>query len=173
MRELNLHRTDVLRTDRTTAAHGLEVRVPFLDKNFIETIYSMPRKWVCASEGNTKNLIRSAFDPKVSGCEQYLPDRILWRQKEAFSDAVGYNWRRSLVERADKLITDETMSIATRLYPHNTPKSKEAMLYRQVYDRWYKDIDNGVKLGHSRDDTIRDIIDAPALVVNCCNSNEN
>ena len=168
-----LHRTDVLRTDRTTAAHGLEVRVPFLDKNFIETIYSMPRKWVCASEGNTKNLIRSAFDPKVSGCEQYLPDRILWRQKEAFSDAVGYNWRRSLVERADKLISDETMSIATRLYPHNTPKSKEAMLYRQVYDRWYKDIDNGVKLGHSRDDTIRDIIDAPALVVNCCNSNEN
>ena len=169
----NLYKTDVLRTDRTTAAHGLEVRVPFLDKNFIETVYSMPRKWVCASEGNTKNLIRSAFDPKVTGCEQYLPDRILWRQKEAFSDAVGYNWRKSLVERADKLISDETMSNASRLYPHNTPRSKEAMLYRQVYDRWYKDIDNVDKYWMPEETWFDTKLTDPSACVLTCYSNSN
>ncbi|KAI6656930.1 Asparagine synthase B [Oopsacas minuta] len=171
----NLYKTDVLRTDRTTSAHGLEVRVPFLDKRFIETVYSMPRKWVCASEGNTKNLIRSAFDPKIAGCEKYLPDKILWRQKEAFSDSVGYDWRKSLGERADKLVTDETMTNATRLYPQNTPKSKEAMLYRQIYDRWYKHIDNVDKYWMPEESWFdTKLTDPSALVLNCYNnSNED
>ncbi|KAI6656931.1 Asparagine synthase B [Oopsacas minuta] len=167
----NLYKTDVLRTDRTTSAHGLEVRVPFLDKRFIETVYSMPRKWVCASEGNTKNLIRSAFDPKIAGCEKYLPDKILWRQKEAFSDSVGYDWRKSLGERADKLVTDETMTNAARLYPQDTPKSKEAMLYRQIYDRWYKELGN-VEISQKFRNGIK-LSDAPPLVSDYYNSNEN
>lgn len=137
----NLYKWEVLRTDRSNASHGLEVRVPYLDKAFIQAIYSLPRKWVSAQEGNTKSLLRSAFDPTIAGCEAYLPDKILWRQKEAFSDAVGYNWKESLTENAKGIVSEENFQKASKLYPCNTPSSKEAMLYRQVYDRWYKEID--------------------------------
>ena len=170
----NLYKADVLRTDRTTAAHGLEVRVPFLDKKFIETIYSLPRKWVGTSEGITKSLIRSAFDPKITGCESYLPDKILYRQKEAFSDAVGYDWRKCLQEKAEQIITDETMSNAPQLYTHIPPRSKEAMLYRQIYDSWYKDIVNVDKYWMPEETWFEtEISDPSALVLECYkNSNE-
>ena len=170
----NLYKADVLRNDRSTAAHGLEVRVPFLDKQFIETIYSMPRKWVGTREGSTKSIIRNAFDPKITGCESYLPDKVLYRQKEAFSDSVGYNWKQCLKEKAEQTISDETMSNASVLYPHSTPVSKEAMLYRQIYDSWYKDIDNVDKYWMPEMawfDT--EITDPSALVLDCYkNSNE-
>ena len=170
----NLYKTDVLRTDRSTAAHGLEVRVPFLDKHFIETIYSLPRRWVVPREGTTKNLIRNAFDPKIAGCESYLPHKILYRQKEAFSDSVGYDWRKCLQEKAERIITDDTMSSVTALYPHNTPKSKEALLYRQIYDRWYKDIANVDKYWMPAGTWFEtEISDPSALVLDCYkNSNE-
>ena len=130
-----LHQYDVLRSDRATAAHGLEVRVPFLDKEFINYILSLDSKYkVNYDENGTrieKYILRKSFEGN------YLPDDILWRQKDAFSDAVGYNWVTSIKEHANNEISDEEFANRDEIYPHNTPDTKEAFYYRKIFEEYY------------------------------------
>lgn len=130
-----LHQYDVLRSDRATAAHGLEVRVPFLDKEFINYILSLDSKYKVNYDEYgmriEKYILRKSFEGN------YLPDDILWRQKDAFSDAVGYNWVTSIKEHANNEISDEEFANRDELYPHNTPDTKEAYYYRKIFEEYY------------------------------------
>lgn len=130
-----LHQYDVLRSDRATAAHGLEVRVPFLDKDLINYVLSLEPRYKVHYDENEKRIekyiLRKAFDGK------YLPENILWRQKDAFSDAVGYNWVTSIKEFANNEISDDEFSNREELYPYNTPDTKEAFYYRKIFEEYY------------------------------------
>ena len=78
-----------------------------------------------------KYILRKAFEGK------YLPDNVLWRQKDAFSDAVGYNWVTSIKEHANNEISDEEFADREELYPYNTPDTKEAYCYRKIFEEYY------------------------------------
>ncbi len=82
-----------------------------------------------------KHVLRKAFDTPE---DPYLPDSILWRQKEQFSDGVGYSWVDSLKEFAEEVISDIEFAKREKLYPHNTPLTKEAFLYRKIYSSIFK-----------------------------------
>ena len=131
-----LHSSDVLRADRATMGAGLEARVPFLDKEFLE--YAMgisPKyKFIKVGEQCEKFVLRNAFDTPD---RPYLPAEVLWRQKEQFSDGVGYSWIDDLKVYAAKKISDEQFLNRSSRFPHNTPETKEAYLYREIYDQYY------------------------------------
>lgn len=136
MRLLNdIYLYDGLRADRTTAAHSLELRVPFLDLQFTSYVLNLPVEMRQPVDGVEKHLIRSAF----SGTG-LLPDNILWRHKEAFSDGVA-SVKKSLFqviqEIVEPLISDEALASASKIYPHLTPTTKEAFYYRQVFEKYY------------------------------------
>ena len=103
----NLSHFDCLRANKSTTAWGLEARVPFLDRGFLQTAMPLhPSLKLNAEEKREKYILRKAFSEEVCG-EKYLPDEILWRQKEQFSDGVGYNWIDGLKEYIDTQITEE------------------------------------------------------------------
>lgn len=137
-RMARLHSADVLRVDRTTMGHALEARVPFLDKEFLEESLGLDPKYKRAygeiEPKIEKHVLRAAFDTPE---DPYLPREILWRQKEQFSDGVGYSWIDSLKDYAEKQITEERFSERYSLYPHNTPDTKEGFFYRELYDQFY------------------------------------
>ena len=129
----NLSKYDCLRANKSTSAWGVEVREPFLDRDFLDVAMAIDpkEKMIRPKEGRMeKYIIRKAFDDKE---HPYLPDSILWRQKEQFSDGVGYNWIDSLKEYASKQVTDEQMQSASYRFPYNTPQTKEAYLYRSIF----------------------------------------
>lgn len=127
----NLYKFDVLRADRTTASNGLEVRVPFLDKNFINYIMQLSSKYKNYKFFNIeKGILRKAF-------ENYLPENIIWRQKDAFSDAVGYNWVTEIKNYADTIISDKELKNCNKLYSQDTPTCKEGLLYRKIFEKYY------------------------------------
>ena len=128
----NLYYFDVLRTDRTTCAFSLEVRVPFLDKEFIKTSLSLPTHFKMSTDKIEKYMIRKAFDDNT-----YLPDEILWRSKNAMSDAVGYGWVDGIKEYVNTIITDEEFKTEAPKYEHNTPYSKESYYYRKLFEKHY------------------------------------
>ena len=134
-RELNYF--DVLRTDRTTAKHSLEVRVPFLDKEFVKYSISIPPQYKESKDRIEKYLIRKAFDTEYP----HLPHEILWRRKNAFSDAVGYQWVDKIKETVDILITDAEFEESRKKYKHNPPLSKEALYYRKLFEKHYPNRD--------------------------------
>ncbi|WP_372917459.1 asparagine synthase B [Salegentibacter sp.] len=123
---------DCLRADKSTMAHGLEARVPFLDKAFLEVametqaIHKMPKTY----DGVEKYIVRKAFDTPE---EPFLPEEVLWRQKEQFSDGVGYSWIDELIAYASARVSDWEMAQAAHKYPHNTPITKEAYFYREIF----------------------------------------
>ena len=130
MRRLRLiHQFDGLRADRCAGAHGLDLIVPFLDKNFID---------VCMSVNQThkvdkveKRMLREAFDG-------YLPNEILWRQKDGMSDAVGTNWVDEIKKYAEDEIPDDVVrAVKLKSHGHNTPLTKEEVLYRSIFWRMY------------------------------------
>ncbi|MDT0646163.1 asparagine synthase B [Zunongwangia sp. F260] len=123
---------DCLRADKSTMAHGLEARVPFLDKQFLKTaIETEPKeKMPSTYDGVEKYILRKAFDTPE---RPFLPDEVLWRQKEQFSDGVGYNWIDELIAYAAARVTDEQMAEAAKRFPHNTPATKEAYFYREIF----------------------------------------
>ena len=126
-----LHQFDVLRCDRTTATHGLEVRVPFLDKEFINYVLSLdPALKISNNKRMEKWILRKAF-------EGFLPEKILWRQKDAFSDAVGYTWVSKIKEISKNNISLERYENRKELYPHNTPDTEEAFYYREIFEEYY------------------------------------
>ncbi len=136
MKELEVY--DVLRTDRTTAGNGLEVRVPFLDRGFIKYIAGLEGKWKNPNESSgfgkriEKKILRDAFSD-----DNIIPEEILYRTKNAFSDACGYDWIPSLVAHCESLVTDEEFSNRFTKYPHCTPPSKEAYFYRRTFEEFY------------------------------------
>jgi asparagine synthase (glutamine-hydrolysing) len=127
-----LSTADLLRADKSTMAHGLEARVPFLDKDFLELAMSIDphEKKPLTYGGVEKYIVRKAFDtPK----NPFLPKEVLWRQKEQFSDGVGYNWIDGLIAYAESQVTDEEMAQAAENFPINTPTTKEAYFYRKIF----------------------------------------
>jgi len=126
----DLYKFDCLRANKSTMAWGLEARVPFLDREFLE--YSMSLEPSAKMCGNRieKWLIRNAFDDKEN---PYLPEEVLWRQKEQFSDGVGYSWIDSLKDEANKKITDLQMKHAESRFPDSTPATKEDYMYREIF----------------------------------------
>ena len=138
MKELEVY--DVLRTDRTTAGNGLEVRVPFLDRGFINYVASIPGKWKNPNESSglgkrtEKKILRDAFYNEEN---PLIPNDILYRTKNAFSDACGYDWIPSLQKHCESLVTDEEFSSRFDKYPHCTPPTKEAYYYRKTFDEFY------------------------------------
>ena len=132
-----LHLFDCLRANKATMAWGVEGRFPFLDKDFLETAVPINPELKCHpkqdGESNIeKYILRKAFDDGT-----YLPDDVLWRQKEQFSDGVGYGWIDGLKDHAEQIITDEKFILASHLYPYNTPATKEAFWYRQLFEEIY------------------------------------
>ncbi|KAK7289835.1 hypothetical protein RIF29_03804 [Crotalaria pallida] len=132
-----LHKYDCLRANKSTYAWGLEARVPFLDKEFINVAMNIDpeHKMIKREEGRMEKwVLRRAFDDEEN---PYLPKHILYRQKEQFSDGVGYSWIDGLKDHAAKHVTDKMMQNAPHIYPHNTPNTKEAYYYRMIFERFF------------------------------------
>tara|TARA_B100000575_G_C23143582_1_gene666593 strand:+ start:3301 stop:4968 length:1668 start_codon:yes stop_codon:yes gene_type:complete len=122
-----LHLYDCLRANKSLAAWGIEGRVPFLDKEFIDIAMTINPEDKMIKEGRIEKwVLREAF-------KDYLPESVLWRQKEQFSDGVGYSWIDSLKELVNKEISDSDLQNAFKIYPINTPQNKEEYYYRSIF----------------------------------------
>ncbi|CAL5873889.1 uncharacterized protein PFLUO_LOCUS8172 [Penicillium psychrofluorescens] len=135
----DLHLADCLRANKSTSAWGLEARVPFLDKQFLEDCMGVdPQEKMITKDRIEKYILRKAFDttdePDVA---TYLPDKILWRQKEQFSDGVGYSWIDGLKDTAEKHVTDEMMKNPKPEWGTDIPDTKEAYWYRTMFDEHF------------------------------------
>ncbi|BCS29014.1 asparagine synthetase B [Aspergillus puulaauensis] len=135
----NLHLADCLRANKSTSAWGLEARVPFLDKAFVETSMSVdPKEKMITKDRIEKYILRKAFDTSDEpDVESYLPDKILWRQKEQFSDGVGYSWIDGLKDNAELHVTDEMMKNPKPEWGNDIPDTKEAYWYRMMFDEHF------------------------------------
>ncbi|ORY96968.1 asparagine synthase [Syncephalastrum racemosum] len=137
----NLHYADNLRANKSTMAWGLEARVPFLDKGLLEVAMNIdPKdKRPDLSKGKMeKYILRKAFDTSDEpDVKPYLPDSVLWRQKEQFSDGVGYNWIDTLKEVSMAKVTDEEFATAAERWQKDTPTTKEAYMYRVMFENWF------------------------------------
>jgi asparagine synthase (glutamine-hydrolysing) len=124
----NLHLADCLRANKSTSAWGLEARVPFLDKQFLELSMNIdPKEKMITKDRIEKYILRKAFDTSDDPtAEPYLPEKILWRQKEQFSDGVGYGWIDSLKDHAEIHVTDEMMKNPKPEWGSDIPDTKEA-----------------------------------------------
>jgi len=122
-----LHLYDCLRANKSMAAWGVEARVPFLDKEFLDVAMSIDPAAKMAGAGRMeKHILREAF-------ADLLPPSITWRQKEQFSDGVGYGWIDSLRRFAESQVSDREMEAARFRFPYNTPTTKEAYFYRTLF----------------------------------------
>ena len=123
-----LHMYDCLRANKSLAAWGIEGRVPFLDKEFIDVAMRInPKDKMINGERMEKWVVRKAF-------ESVLPESVAWRQKEQFSDGVGYSWIDTLKEVVDKEVSDEQLANAKFRYPIQTPTTKEEFYYRSIFE---------------------------------------
>ena len=122
-----LHMYDCLRANKSLAAWGIEGRVPFLDKEFMDVAMSInPEDKMINGERMEKWVLRKAF-------ESYLPESVAWRQKEQFSDGVGYSWIDTLKELVNEKISDEQLANAKYKFPIQTPTNKEEYYYRSIF----------------------------------------
>ena len=126
-----LHQYDCLRANKSLAAWGIEGRVPFLDKEFMDVAMRLnPKDKMITPERMEKWILRKAF-------EDMLPESVAWRQKEQFSDGVGYSWIDTLKELVEKEVTDEQMDNAKYRFPIQTPTSKEEFYYRSIFEEHF------------------------------------
>ena len=126
-----LHMYDCLRANKSLAAWGIEGRVPFLDKEFMDVAMSLnPQDKMINGERMEKWIIRKAF-------EDMLPESVAWRQKEQFSDGVGYSWIDTLKEIVNKEVSDEQMENAKYRFPIQTPQNKEEFYYRSIFEEHF------------------------------------
>lgn len=126
-----LHFYDCLRANKSTLAWGVEARVPFLDRDFVDVaMHTAPSAKRPVNGRIEKHILREAG-------RGLLPDSILWRQKEQFSDGVGYHWIDSLKAQAEAQISDKQMAMAAQRFPFNPPQSKEALFYRILFDKHF------------------------------------
>jgi asparagine synthase (glutamine-hydrolysing) len=122
-----LHLYDCLRANKSLAAWGVEGRVPFLDKEFIDVAMRInPADKMSGNGKIEKWVLRKAF-------EDYLPQEVAWRQKEQFSDGVGYSWIDTLKKMTEEQVSDEQLQNAAYRFPINTPRSKEEYYYRSIF----------------------------------------
>ena len=135
----DLHYADCLRANKSTMAWGLEARVPFLDKQFLEVCMNInpEDKLIKPAEGKIeKYVLRKAFDTSDEpDVHPYLPKEILWRQKEQFSDGVGYSWIDGLKDAAEAAVSDEEFANPKPEWGSDIPTTKEAYWYRCKFDR--------------------------------------
>ena len=122
-----LHLYDCLRANKSLSAWGVEGRVPFLDKEFLDVaMRTNPQAKMCPGKTMEKHIVREAFS-------DMLPEEIVWRQKEQFSDGVGYSWIDTLKKITAEAVTDEQMAHAAERFPINPPKNKEEYYYRSIF----------------------------------------
>ncbi len=122
-----LHLYDCLRANKSLASWGVEGRVPFLDKKFMDVAMRLNPKDKMAGNGKMEKwILRKAF-------ENYLPESVAWRQKEQFSDGVGYNWIDTLKELTSSMVSDEQMAHVNEAFPINPPMNKEEYYYRTIF----------------------------------------
>lgn len=132
-----LHMYDCLRCNKAMSAWGVEPRVPFLDADFLNVAMNLDpsEKMIDKANGRIEKwAIRKAFDEPD---DPYLPNDILWRQKEQFSDGVGYGWVDHLKAIADKEISDTMFAAAANRFPYNTPTTKEGYRYRMIFEEYF------------------------------------
>jgi len=144
----NLHTADCLRANKSTMAWGLEARVPFLDKAFLEVAMNIDSKHKMFSKGTAeekdadgrpkmeKYILRKAFDISPGG-KAYLPHSILWRQKEQFSDGVGYSWIDGMKDHAASVVSDEAFAKRHETFPSDTPDTKEGYYIRELFQHQF------------------------------------
>jgi len=126
-----LHLYDCLRANKSLAAWGVEGRVPFLDKEFMDVAMRLNPADKMAGNGKIeKHILRKAF-------EDYLPHEIAWRQKEQFSDGVGYGWIDTLKKITSEQVSDDQLKLASHRFPINTPRSKEEYFYRTIFSEHF------------------------------------
>jgi asparagine synthase (glutamine-hydrolysing) len=126
-----LHLYDCLRANKSLAAWGVEGRVPFLDKEFMDVAMRFNPSQKMAGDGRMEKwCLRKGF-------EKYLPSSVAWRQKEQFSDGVGYGWIDTLKQIAREHVTDGMMANAKYRFPVNTPQNKEEYMYREIYSEHF------------------------------------
>mmetsp|Transcript_17095 Transcript_17095/g.14975 ORF Transcript_17095/g.14975 Transcript_17095/m.14975 type:complete len:457 (+) Transcript_17095:380-1750(+) len=133
----DLYRYDLLRANKTTMAWGVEARPPFLYKTFIEYCMNLDPKHKHPKNNDLKiekYILRKAFDTPEG---PYIPSEVLWRQKEQFSDGVGYSWVDGVHDFVQKYITDDEFSKRFEAYPTNTPTSKEMLWFRKIFERYF------------------------------------
>lgn len=130
----NLHLSDCLRANKSTSAWGVEARVPFLDKQFLEVAMNVDPAEKMITKGRIeKYILRKAFDTSDEpDVKPYLPDKILWRQKEQFSDGVGYGWIDALKDQAELQVTDEMLKNPKTEWGDDIPDTKEAYVHEEV-----------------------------------------
>ncbi|KAL2001874.1 hypothetical protein VTN02DRAFT_1086 [Thermoascus thermophilus] len=135
----NLHLADCLRANKSTSAWGVEARVPFLDKQFLEVSMGVdPKEKMITKDRIEKYILRKAFDTSDEpDVKPYLPEKILWRQKEQFSDGVGYSWIDALKDQAELHVTDEMMKNPKPEWGDDIPDTKEAYWYRMMFDEHF------------------------------------
>lgn len=126
-----LHAYDCLRANKAMMAWGVEARVPFLDLEFIDVAMGIDARYKMTGPGKIeKHVLREAF-------EGALPGEILWRQKEQFSDGVGYGWIDGLKAHAEQMVSDREFAAAAARFPFNTPGTREAYFYRRIFEQHY------------------------------------
>lgn len=131
-----LNNYDCLRANKSMMAWGVEPRVPFLDREFLDVAMRIDAKHKMVGKGADgarrieKAVLREAF-------EGYLPDSILWRQKEQFSDGVGYDWIDGLKAYAEAQVSNRVMAAAAKRFMHNPPQTKEAYYYRHLFEQFF------------------------------------
>ncbi|MEC7081708.1 asparagine synthase B [Alteromonas macleodii] len=128
-----LHMFDCARANKATSAWGVEARVPFLDKNFIDVAMRLnPQDKMCLDGKMEKWILRKAFDNGET-----LPAEVLWRQKEQFGDGVGYSWIDSIRDFVENEVTDQQLATAEFRFPVNTPDTKEGYYYRTMFESYF------------------------------------
>ena len=127
-----LHMYDVLRADRCISVNSLEARVPFGDLDFVKYVMAVDPELKLNTYGKGKYLLRHAFEEG-----DYLPEEILWREKAAFSDAVGHSMVEYLKAYAEKQYTDTEFESGCKSYTHARPFTKESLLYREIFEKYY------------------------------------
>ena len=127
-----IHMYDVLRADRCISVHSLEARVPFGDLDFLSYCMAIDPQKKLNTYGIGKYLLRHAFEQ-----DDLIPREILMREKAAFSDAVGHSMRRDLMDYAETLYTDEEYETKRQGYTHAMPFTKESLLYREIFEKYY------------------------------------
>jgi asparagine synthase (glutamine-hydrolysing) len=126
-----LYLYDCLRANKALAAWGVEGRVPFLDKEFLDVAMRMDPEAKLVRDGRIEKwVLRKA-------CEDLLPQEVAWRQKEQFSDGVGYGWIDSLKNLAQEMVTDEQLLEAEKRFPVNPPRNKEEFYYRSIFQEHF------------------------------------
>lgn len=131
-----IHLYDGLRADRATSIHGLELRVPFLDSDFVNSYLSIDPNYRMPDANHIeKYLLRCSF-------QGYLPEEVLWRKKEAFSDGISSeedSWHKIIEKFVNDFVTDDEFNENSKKYKHCTPKTKEAYFYRKIFDELFGD----------------------------------